>query len=69
MDSFAPLLRPCVVIQARGASCGHTKVAGKQVLSNGPSSLAGAISPTAVPERSLGMRARMRAISPKAQRG
>jgi hypothetical protein len=27
------------------------------VLSNGPSSLAGAISPTAVPERSLGMRA------------
>jgi hypothetical protein len=35
----------------------HAKVAGKQVLSNGPSSLAGAINPTAVPERSLGMRA------------
>jgi len=31
-----------------------TKAAGRQVLTNGPSSLAGAISPTAVPERSLG---------------
>src|SRR6185369_365770 len=31
-----------------------TRAAGKQVLSNGPSSLAGAISSTAVPERSLG---------------
>jgi hypothetical protein len=38
----------------QGASCGDTKAAGKQVLTNGPSSLAGAISPTAVPERSLG---------------
>jgi hypothetical protein len=29
----------------QGASCGDTKAAGKQVLTNGPSSLAGAISP------------------------
>jgi len=38
----------------QGASCGDTRAAGKQVLTNGPSSLAGAISSTAVPERSLG---------------
>ena len=40
----------------QGASCGDTRAAGKQVLTNGPSTLAGAISPTVVPERSLGMR-------------
>jgi len=38
----------------QGASRGDTRAAGKQVLTNGPSSLAGAISSTAVPERSLG---------------
>jgi len=32
----------------QGASCGDTRAAGKQVLSNGSSSLAGTISPTAV---------------------
>jgi len=37
----------------QGASCGDTRAAGKQVLTIGPSSLAGAISQTAVPGRSL----------------
>ena len=54
MDSFAPLLRPCLVTPKQGAACGDTRAAGKQVLTNGPSSLAGAISPTAVSERWLG---------------
>ena len=38
----------------QGASCGDIEAAGKQVLTNGPSTLAGAISPTAVSERWLG---------------
>ena len=50
MDCFAPLLRPCLVTPKQGAACGDTRAAGKQVLTNWSSSLAGAISPTAVPE-------------------
>ena len=46
----------------QGASRGDTRAAGKQVLTHGPSSLAGAISPTARPAVIAGMRRRMRAV-------
>jgi len=53
----------------QGASCADTKAAGKQVLTNGPSSLAGAISRTARAGAIAGMRRWMRAVSLKAQHG
>ena len=54
VDSFALAAAAVFGYAKQGASCGDTKAAGRQVLTNGPSSLAGANSPTAVPERSLG---------------
>ena len=54
VDSFALAAAAVFGHAKQGASCRDIEAAGKQVLTNGPSTLAGAISPTAVSERWLG---------------
>ena len=68
MDSFAPLLRPCLVIPSRAPPAGYQ---GRWQAGADPRAfiVGGRNQPDRRPGAIAGMRRRMRAVSPKAQHG
>ena len=69
MDSFAPLLRPCLVMPSRAPPAGDTKAAGKLGAEQRAFNVGGRNQPDRRPGAIAGMRRCMRAVSPKAQHG